>query len=197
MYSVLLHDKRLSGNTPDRSDTTGFTVEEGDPLDRVLGWVNACHRMKGQIEDLVIMCHGYVNPKNGKGGHGLQLSKDGVFLYNINKWTAIQGKVNWIFIYACNAADVDPTVSANEGDGRELCRRMAAMTGATVIAPVKTQEYDRSWNPLSWREIDFGGFQGPVYSFAPDGTVRKLGPLGGSDGFTPGTLRAAPLTADP
>jgi hypothetical protein len=179
MYSVLLHDERLSGNTPDLADTTCFTVEAGDPIDRVLSWVSVCRLMHGQIEDLAIMCHGYVNTTNGKGGHGLQFSKDGVFLYNINRWSVIQGKVNWIFIYACNAAEVDPTVPATQGDGRALYRRMAAMTGATVIAPVKTQLYNKSIKPWRWREIDFGGFEGPVYSFRPDGTVTNVSPWAG------------------
>lgn len=181
MYSVLLHDERLSGNTPDWSDTTGFSVEKEDPIDRVLSWVSACHLMQGQIENLAIMCHGYVNKSNGKGGHGLQFSKDGVFPGNINRWTAIQGKVKWIFIYACNAAEVDPTAPANQGDGRELCRRMAAMTGATVIAPVRTQYYDRSIKPWRWREIDFGDFEGPVYAFSPGGAMVNATPWMGSD----------------
>ena len=181
MYSVLLHDERLSGNTPDLSVTTGLTVDEDDPIDTVLSWVGACHFMRGQIEDLAIMCHGYVNPQNGKGGHGLQLSKDGVFLSNINRWSKIEGKVKYIFIYACNAADVDPAAPANEGDGRALCRSMAAMTGANVIAPVRTQEYHKSIKPWRWREIDFGDFEGPVYSFLPNGTVTNLSPWVGSD----------------
>jgi hypothetical protein len=173
MYSVLLHDERLSGNTPDWSDTTCFTVEEDVPIERVLSWVSYCHGVKGQIEDLAIMCHGYVNAPVGLGGHGLQLSKDGVYLSNINKWSAIQGMVKWIFIYACNVAQVDPFAPANQGDGRQLCRQMAAMTGAKVMAPVRAQEYHRSIKPWRWREIDFGDFEGPVYLFRPDGTVTN------------------------
>jgi hypothetical protein len=184
MYSVLLHDERLDGNTPDWDDTTCFTVEAADPIERVLGWVNACYQQGGAIEDLSIMCHGFTSSVNGKGGHGLQLSKDGVYLTNVNKWTAIQGKVKWIVVFACNAAEVDLTVAAGtSGDGRALCRKLASTTGATVLAAVRTQVYFvnkmkfRSIKPWKWRrEIDFDDFEGPVYSFRPDGTVTNVSP---------------------
>ena len=187
MTSVILHDERLSGNTPDWSDTVGFTVDEDDPIDRVLGWVNATHGMlrryddRAIIEDLAIMCHGYVNGKNQKGGHGLQLGKDGVYLSNIDKWSAIKSKVKCIIVYACKAAAVDPTVPANQGDGRALCSKMAAVTGASIIACVWRQWYDRSIKPWRWREIDFGGFEGPVFVFRPDGTITNAAPWMGSD----------------
>lgn len=180
MYKVILHDERLAGNTPDWSNATGFTVEKDDSIDRILSWVNTCYDWSDEkIEDLAIMCHGYV--KNNRGGHGLQLGKDGVFLSNINRWVTIKGKVKWIIIYACKAAAVDPTVPANQGDGRALCSKMAAMTGANVIACVWRQWYDRSIKPWRWREIDFGGFEGPVLVFRPDGTVTNAAPWLGSE----------------
>jgi hypothetical protein len=177
MAKVLLHDERLSGNTPDWDRTMAFDVADDDPIDNVLSWVNAAHVMMGKIEDLAIMCHGYVNPANDMGGHGLQLSKDGVFLSNIHKWRAINGFVNWIFVYACNAADVDPSVAPAEGDGRQLCRQMASVTGARVVAALKTQYYNKSINPFHWREIDFGTWEGPVYVFWPDGTIDDVSTL--------------------
>ena len=70
-------------------------------------------------------------------------------------------------------AQVDPFAPANQGDGRQLCRQMAAMTGAKVMAPVRAQEYHRSIKPWRWREIDFGDFEGPVYLFRSDGTVTN------------------------
>jgi hypothetical protein len=180
-YSVLLHDERVSGNTPDLDDTTGFTVEETDPIDRILGWVGYCHKQKGQIEDLKIICHGYVSATNGRGGHGLELGKDEVHLSNVNKWVAIRGMANYILVYACRAADVDPAVSADIGNGKQLCSKLAAATGATVFAAVRTQYYDKRLSPWHWREIDMGDWEGPVYTFRPDGTVTNISPWVGDD----------------
>jgi Domain of unknown function (DUF4347) len=174
MYSVLLHDERLSGNTPDWPETKCFTVEQDDATERILGWVSVVHRAVGKLEDLSIMCHGYVSATNGMGGHGLKLGKDGVYQSNISKWSAINGMVNWVIVYACNVAEVDPAVQPSQGNGQQLCSQMAAMTGATVIAPLKTQFYRTTWKGRHLREIDFGDFEGPLYMFRPDGAVTNL-----------------------
>jgi hypothetical protein len=173
MYRVLLHDERLSGNTPDWKNTIAFDVSKDDAIDDVLAWVNGAFKLYGQVEDLAIMCHGYVSESHA-GGHGLQFSQDGVFLSNIYKWRAINGLVNWIFLYACNVAEIDPSVAPAEGDGRQLCLQMAATTGANVVAPLRTQYYHKSWNPFRWNEIDFGDWEGPVYHFWPDGKVTDV-----------------------
>ncbi len=181
MYSVLLHDERLEGNTPSRADSSCFTVKQTDPLERVLSWINVSRMMNGPIDNVVILCHGYVNPTNNRGGHGLQLSQDGVYVSNVDRFNAINGKAEWIFIHACSAADVDPTVPKEEGDGQELCRHLAVASGAKVIAAVRlqyyTDEFVSKWNPFNWkREIYMGGFEGPIYGFFPDGTVLNVMP---------------------
>lgn len=180
MNSVLLHDERLTGNTPNWPDTIAFDVKQTDSTSQFLGWVNIVFTMNGKIDNLSILCHGYEN--NGRGGYGLQLGQNGVFLTNINQWAAIRSMVKQIIIYACSTADADPATPA--ANGRALCSTMASVTGATVIAAIQTQYYypdainwKRLLNQPPWNaqgEIDFGTFEGPVYGFWPDGTIARI-----------------------
>jgi hypothetical protein len=182
MYEVILHDERLKGNTPNWDGVSGFSVSKNDSMERILGWVRACYGSHGQMEELGIMGHGYVQMYAGGigyGGHGVQCGHENIYLRNVHKWRAIRGMAKRIIVYACNTADVDP-IAAGQGDGRQLCRQLASHSDTPVLAAVRTQYYDRSMNPFHWQEIKFGNWEGPVYLFLPNGTVTNVTPWAGS-----------------
>ena len=181
MYEVMLCDERI-GTTPQWDGMSGFTVSPDDPIERILSWVAACYRSNGQMEELGVQGHGYVQMYAdgiGYGGHGVQFGKDDIYLRNVSKWRAIRGMAKWIIVYACNAADVDP-LAAGQGDGRQLCRQLAVESGTPVLAAVRSQTYHRSMNPFHWREVKFGNWEGPVYSFLPNGMIMNATPWAGS-----------------
>lgn len=188
MYSVYLHDERLAGNTPDLPQTTAFSVKKTDSIARVLSWIAECYRSHGAMEDITIACHGYVSKPIGHGfkfgGHGLQLSADNVDQSNVQLWGRVKGMAKRIIINACNVAQVDPFAPKEIGDGRELCRQLAIVTGTPVLAPVRAQEYNpyasRVKNMTFRQEIDFGNWEGPVFLFTPDGRAQNITPYAGN-----------------
>ena len=137
MYEVMLCDERI-GTTPQWDGMSGFTVSPDDPIERILSWVAACYRSNGQMEELGVQGHGYVQMYAdgiGYGGHGVQFGKDDIYLRNVSKWRAIRGMAKWIIVYACNAADVDPLAATGaktpvpaeiEPAYRELCSKYGA-----------------------------------------------------------------------
>ena len=120
------------------------------------------------------MCHGFedivaVNLQSQqRGGFGLDLGREGLDLSNVNVMRWLRDRVQIITIHACATADTAPGNAGTSGDGRQLCREIAAHTNAEVIAGVQTQYYNPSG---AGGRIDFGDWEGPVYRFSPDGTM--------------------------
>jgi hypothetical protein len=182
MYEVMLHDERIEGNTPNWDGMSGFSVSKDDSIERILGWVRACHATHGQMEELGILGHGIWaihGPGLVFGGHGVEFGKENIVLSNLNKWRAIRGMAKRIIVHACNTAEVDP-LAAPRGDGRQLCRQLAKESDTPVLAAVRSQEYKKSFNPRHWREIKMGNWEGPVFLFLPNGTVTNVTPTAGS-----------------
>jgi hypothetical protein len=186
MYEIMLHDERLSGSTPNWDGVSGFSVSKDDTIERILGWVRTAYRWHGQMEELGILAHGYVQMYGGDigyGGYGVQFGKEDIQTTNVHKWRAVRGMAKRIILYACNTADVDPIanlIGRGGGDGRQLCRQLATESDTPVLAAVRTQQYNRSSNPFHWREIKFGNWEGPVYLFLPNGMVTNVTPWAGS-----------------
>jgi hypothetical protein len=182
MYEVILHDERLNGDTPNWDGVSGFSVSKNDTIERILSWVGAAYRSHGQMEELGIMAHGYVQMYAGGigyGGYGVQFGKDDIKTTNVYKWRAVRGMAKRIIVYACNTADVDP-IARGQADGRQLCRQLAAASDTPVMAAVRSQSYGYSSDPRHWNEIKFGDWEGPVYLFLPNGTVTNVTPYAGS-----------------
>ncbi|MGA9059220.1 MAG: hypothetical protein WB763_22230 [Terriglobia bacterium] len=189
--SMLIHDRRLAGNPPgDMADNT-YEVDENIPITHALGWIAEYSRRSGGLSDLYVMCHGYegtldlrhltcVNEEHG--GFGLQLCDEGLSLANATLTAVLRGKVTKITIFSCATADTAPYNKDTEADGMRFCGEIALWTRAEVIAAVETQKYNRrrtiwQWLTFSNRAgaIDFGAWEGPVYSFTPaDPGGRKI-----------------------
>jgi hypothetical protein len=115
------------------------------------------------------MCHGfediYEDPVNRVsvqvGGFGLQLCREGLDLSNVHTTRALNGNVQNIVVFACSAAETYP---GSGGDGRTLCSRLAANTGAIVYGADRPQIY-------RLHGLDFGRWEGNVYRFTPGGGI--------------------------
>jgi len=167
MYWMNIHDRRLDGETPRRRNFINLEVDQRWSMTLILSWVSYYVGRYGRLARLSILCHGYEDT-SGRGGYGLQLGKDDLTLRNVNLWGGIYRKVNWLYVYSCAAADVAPGRRGTHGDGQLLCSRLAFYTGSYVRAGSATQWYQIRGTS---REIDFGRWEGWVYTFAPNGAM--------------------------
>jgi len=194
--SMLIHDRRLAGNPPGHLADNTYSVDDKVPIAHAIGWIAEYARRSGGLTDLYVMCHGYESNANvgqqmstnsARGGFGLQLCAEGLSLYNAPLTTAWKDRIRKVTIFSCAAAD---TASYNVGtaaDGMRFCGEIALWSNAEVVAAVETQYYNPSqrsfwqWLTRSNRggSIDFGDWEGPVYSFTPSfpqGTLLKAPP---------------------
>lgn len=116
------------------------------------------------------------------GGYGLDLGKDRLSLTNVMDFLPLKEKFDpggVIIIYGCAAADTGPThtIPLNDeyaslgmtftGDGPALMKKLAAVTGVSVVAATELQTVMQ--NSLL-RTADRMPFVGPTYRFTPDGS---------------------------
>jgi hypothetical protein len=186
MATVIVHDRRLLGATPLNYNYVK-TVGPGVSIASVIGSV-AHYGASKPLDILHILCHGYESHVNladqssvpgAVGGFGLQLCAEGLTLYNATLTARWRGRVNRIVVFACAPADTGRGNEGTRGDGRRLCGELALWSGAEVIAARDTQYYNTvpahyGGSRTVGNTIDFGAWEGPVYSFTPDvpgGTV--------------------------
>lgn len=181
MATMIVHDTRLEGKTPLNYNFV-MLVNGSRSIDSMIGTVAARARGRGGLRTLHLFCHGYEGHSNigqqttdieAHGGFGLHLCREGLKLNNVNKTTAWKGLVSRIVIYACAPADTAAGNEGTRGDGQRLCGELALWSGAEVIAARDTQYYHRvDASYTGGRKvkdtIDFGDWEGPVYSFSPD-----------------------------
>ena len=189
--SMLIHDHRLAGNPPRDMAANIYEVNENTPIAHALGWIAEYSRRSGGLTDLYVMCHGFEGNwdlRNQQcttevhGGFGLQLCDDGLSLFNASGTSVLSRKVTKITIFSCATADTAPYNTGTGADGMRFCGEIALWTGAEVIAAVQTQLYNTSrtfWQRITQANqagtIDFGSWEGPVYSFSPSNpTGRRI-----------------------
>jgi hypothetical protein len=180
---MLIHDRRLAGNPPWRLAANTYQVDQSVSLAHALGWIAEYSRRSNGLTDLYVMCHGIENPYDyrhqasvptARGGFGLQLCQEGLSLYNTSQTTVLNGRVTKITIFSCATADTAPYNEGTGADGMRFCGEIALLTGAEVVAAVQTQYYSQNRTFWQWLTganragtIDFGAWEGPVYSFSP------------------------------
>ena len=168
---VILHDRRLIGQTPFRTSIATLEVDENTSLVPVLTIITSLSQLDG-TQGLFILCHGYAGVNNrGKacadaGGMGLQLGMEGIMHDNVASWRAIRGAVLNIVVYACGAADTQAGNQGTVADGRYLMGALAIYTGATVYAADRIQWYTTGGSGV----IDFGAWEGTLWMFDPSGS---------------------------
>jgi hypothetical protein len=164
---VVIHDKRLAGDPPTGGNMTTYQVSEKTPLEKLVKAINNTAGQYGDMVRLKILCHGYED-KNGHGGYGLALCKEGLNLNTVNQLAPWRNQLSAsIWIYACATADVAPGCKGTIGDGRMLCSRIASTTCTGVRAADATQSYRHSF--LS--AINFGNWEGNVLYFDARGML--------------------------
>lgn len=181
MSSMIVHDTRLHGHTPLNYNYV-LVVNQGKSIGHIISTVASSARRSGRLALLHIMCHGYEANWNlgqqicvprAAGGFGLQLGAEGLSLENVSRTSIWKGLINRIVVFACAPADTMRGNEGTAGDGRRFCGELALWSGAEVIAARDTQYYNNvsahySRGRVVNDTIDFGGWEGPVYSFSAD-----------------------------
>lgn len=177
MSSMVIHDSRLTGGTPNWYRFV-FQVGPNSTINHIVDTVARRAREANGLRKLHILCHGFeanwdvsgrLCMPTAHGGFGLQLGKEGLNLFNYGLTRAWKNLIRQIVIFACAPADTGRGNAGTFGDGRRFCGYLALTTGATVIAARDTQYYDP--NGVNGK-IEFGEWEGPVYAFSeanPDG----------------------------
>jgi hypothetical protein len=188
MKNMLIHDVRLAGRSPSGLAENTFDVPRGMATSHVTSWAAAYARQRSRLDNIFIMCHGYETGIEDPYaqvsiyalGYGLALGEPGLTFANIALTQALKDRVTRITLFACGPANTRTGYENTQGDGMRFCREFAVWTGATVIAASETQYYYHTpnwWDRIRSRtgEIDFGAWEGPVFSFSPnDGRATRI-----------------------
>jgi hypothetical protein len=189
MKAMLVHDMRLSGTTPANLAQNNYEVDGTVTIQHAFDWIHSYAQTQGGLDVLYIMCHGFeANWNLGDqtctnfqvGGFGLALCAEGLSLSNVGIAGTIKGDVKTIYIFACATAQTGPGNEGTVADGMKFCGQIAMNTAATVIAATDTQFYSTDTTFWQWitgqqGEIDFGNWDGTVYTFSPvDGSSAPL-----------------------
>jgi hypothetical protein len=169
---MILHDTRLAGNPPPIAQNI-YNVDGGIPIQHCVGWIGCYASVIGGLDELMIMCHGYEADWDLSnlqctgvevGGFGLQLCAEGLTNANTGLVATWKGSIKKVTIFACAAAGTGTGNAGTSADGMRFMSQLAISSGAEIIASDTTQIYDISW----WNKvIDFGQWEGTVYSFDP------------------------------
>jgi hypothetical protein len=181
MTSMILHDRRLEGRTPNGYDFT-FAVDGSIALAEAIGMVRS-NALTRRLDVLHILCHGIEIPVDmsrrqsigaPSGGWGLALCREGLDVRNVSLTHRWRGLIGQIAVFACATAAVGPGNRLSRGDGQRFCAEMATWTGAEVVAARDIQRYswgvENFWTRIGvarTSNIDFGAWEGPVYRFRP------------------------------
>jgi hypothetical protein len=171
MASMVIHDSRLTGGTPNYYNYV-YQVGSRTHIGTIVDVVARRARQAGGLRKLHILCHGFeanwdiggrLCMPTAHGGFGLQLGAEGLSLMNYGLTSAWNGLIQEIVLFACAPADTYHGNVGTFGDGRRFCGYLALTTGATVIAARDTQYYQpRGTGGL----IDFGDWEGPVNAYS-------------------------------
>lgn len=177
MASMVIHDRRLTGDTPAYYNFV-MQVNQQTHIRHIVEVVARRARQVRKLNRLHILCHGYESNWDlggqmclpaAHGGFGLQLGNEGLNLFNYGLTSAWKGLVDEIVLFACAPADTYRGNVGTWGDGRRFCGYLALTAGARVIAARDTQIYHYGNGP-----IDFRDWEGPVYEYSdanPEGTL--------------------------
>jgi hypothetical protein len=185
--NMLIHDIRLAGRSPTGIAQNTFNIPAGMTTAHVLSWAGAYAQQQSGLDNIFFMCHGYeagVEDPNAEIsiyalGYGIQLGNPGLTFDNIQLASTLSGLVSTITVFACGPANTRTGYQNTRGDGMRFCGEFALISGAEVIAAIETQYYYNTpswWDKILGRdgEIDFGDWEGPVFSFSPeDGSASR------------------------
>ena len=188
MSTLLVHDTRLIGSTPRHLADSSLVVGGGTLIGSLINNImSVADRQGTALDTVMIMCHGFQGSGEsqqhqasyGALGFGLHLCREGLTLRNVDRTYPLWGYMNNIVLYACGPANTHPFATGTIGDGSRFCSYLAAYTNANVYASSETQyytngNYDNIDRVCEDVPIDFGGWEGHVYQFTPDGSVYQV-----------------------
>jgi hypothetical protein len=186
--NMLIHDYRLVGRSPSGMAQNTYEVGARVTTAHVFNWAGTYARRQSGLDNLFIMCHGYESGVEDPFeqvstyalGYGLALGDPGLTFDNIWAASTLKHHVGTITLFACGPANTRRGWANTRGDGTRFCGELALISGACVVAAVQTQYYYHTpgwWDRVVGREgeIDFGNWEGSVYSFSPnDGEGRRI-----------------------
>ena len=186
MTTMIVHDTRLKGQAPLNYNYV-LVVNETKSIKHILLTVANSARRQRKLSLLHIFCHGYeanwnlgqqICTPGAAGGFGLQLGAEGLSLDNATQTTIWKGLIDRIVLFACAPADTGRGNEGTVGDGRRFCGELALWSGSEVIAARDTQYYNTiqahyRGGRTAKNTIDFGAWEGPVYSFDPNSGQPK------------------------
>lgn len=174
MASMVIHDRRLTGDTPTWYNYV-FQVNQRSHIRNIVEVTARRARQSRRLAKLHILCHGFENnwdlggrmcTPTAHGGFGLQLGLEGLSLFNYELTSAWNGLVDEIVLFACAPADTYRGNAGTWGDGRRFCGYLALTTAARVIAARDTQIYHYGGGG----SIEFGPWEGPVFEYSAGNT---------------------------
>ena len=203
-----LTDKRtdwLCEWTRGRNPEYCLRVDEGTSLDRLLD--DLLLKVKDdKIGLLQIFAHGlgvfeYADKAKKQlkaihGGFGVELCKENLTMSTVERFGRLSGKFGaadvGIKLLGCAVAAAPKSVRETPGAtpkigfGRELCQRLANLTGAGVMASEALQDATIRDEPISFRTagqiksieacVTLGDWEGTVWVFSPKGPAQKWKP---------------------
>lgn len=176
MGKIILHDTRLSGRVEFGVGRV-IQVDGNTPLSQAFSQAVAAAAMSGM--DLVIACHGFMSHSYDEashqtlsGGQGLQFCRETLQVSNISAVSALRDAFSRIWLMACGPAGTIVHTS------RPFCREFAHYANTLVIASDREQSYYPGVHDnaagVSRPALRFGGWEGNVYEFHPNGTVTEF-----------------------
>lgn len=169
--NVVAHDTRLEGRTPlSTSGTITFEVSDSTPLSDFFDRVVQISDSNSGVRTLYIMAHGvHVVSEDTTA---IQFCQEYISYRNVHLFDQLREKVERIVLFVCHASETSMTT---RGDGDEMCRQMAMLTEAEVVAAREVQSYTRieQCTLFSCEEaaIEFGEWEGTVVVYDRTGNI--------------------------
>lgn len=176
MQNIILHDRRLRGEV---EPGHGQVIQVDNTIPIAQAFQTVVRAARSSPLELVIACHGFVTHQYGgqsheerQGGSGLQLCRENLRLSNIASVSALAGYFQRIWLMACGPGGVAVHAS------RPFCREFAHHANTPIVASAQVQRYLPGTHDNVAQEsrpvLRFGSWEGSVYEFQTDGTVRQL-----------------------
>jgi hypothetical protein len=170
MANAILHDLRLHGRIPrDRTDILVLTQEGRLPSVSIRAIKAQMEREHiAQLSRLTLICHGIVSLTEHT--FALQIG-DYITEYNAyNVGRCLVGMTAKIKVKTCGTVGGEDSNPAVYASMLRVYRQLARGAETQVIAADETQYYTGA----NSGEISFGGWEGPLWRYAPDGTRSRV-----------------------
>jgi hypothetical protein len=132
----------------------------------------ALEHERSPLANVVINCHGADNGGGALYTGGVDYPSARINVSRVNEFSLLKKRnIGTIWLVACQAAA--------DNLGKQLCQALAVACGSQVVAGDEDQDTG-IWG--GFRIVQGGGrgqideFEGTVYSFLPNGTMREIDP---------------------